>query len=638
MARKGWGRHSTVATGADSGDQVSVNAWNADLDKQGMLGFSPQTATITISSGALTATDSITVAAAETGTTDTIDTIAITNTNEYDLIYLFADAGDTITLTNTSSPSSDGQIRTISDANETLSSTVPTILIRKGTYWYGYGGGVVNSLTDIGDVTITSASQYQTLTYNGSNWVNNAPDKLYYVCKNAGGSTIAKGKFVYISGYDTFNSYIEVSLAANTSASTMPAFGITMEAISAGSTGKVLQQGKMTGLNTDGIAEGTTLYIGTSGDWVTTKPTGTSLIQNVGEVLKDNISDGHIHVGGSGRANDVPNIPDGKIWIGNSSAVATAVTPSGDVTISNAGVTAIGSGVIINDDINASAAIAISKLAASTITVSDGVTSTAVSLGNTVTFSGTSNEIEVGESSGTITIGLPNDVTITGDLTVNGTTTTINSTTLTVDDKNIEIGSVSVPSDTTANGGGITLKGATDKTLIWDSANSNWTSSEHWNIATGKEFKINNVKVLDATSLGSSVVSSSLTSVGTIATGTWNGTAVSEVYGGTNQTSYATGDILYASGANTLAKLTAGTDGYVLTLASGVPTWAAAAGGATAELNPKLQSSAYSPTYTSPTTEGTDPVSIWVGTIDSNNQGVYAKIKKNGSYVTVQIA
>ena len=638
MARKGWGRHSTVATGADSGDQVSVNAWNADLDKQGMLGFSPQTATITISSGALTVTDSITVAAAETGTTDTIDTIAITNTNEYDLIYLFADAGDTITLTNTSSPSSDGQIRTISDANETLSSTVPTILIRKGTYWYGYGGGVVNSLTDIGDVTITSASQYQTLTYNGSNWINNAPDKLYYVCKNAGGSTIAKGKFVYISGYDTFNSYIEVSLAANTSASTMPAFGITMEAISAGSTGKVLQQGKMTGLNTDGIAEGTTLYIGTSGDWVTTKPTGTALIQNVGEVLKDNISDGHIHVGGSGRANDVPNIPDGKIWIGNASAVATAVTPSGDVTISNAGVTAIGSGVIVNDDINASAAIAISKLAASTITVSDGVTSTAVSLGNTVTFSGTSNEIEVGESSGTITIGLPNDVTITGDLTVNGTTTTINSTTLTVDDKNIEIGSVSVPSDTTANGGGITLKGATDKTLIWDSANSNWTSSEHWNIATGKEFKINNVKVLDATSLGSSVVSSSLTSVGTIATGTWNGTAVSEVYGGTNQTSYATGDILYASGANTLSKLTAGTDGYVLTLASGVPTWAAAAGGATAELNPKLQSSSYSPTYTSPTTEGTDPVSIWVGTIDSNNQGVYAKIKKNGSYVTVQIA
>jgi hypothetical protein len=51
--------------------------------------------------------------------------------------------------------------------------------------------------------------------------------------------------------------------------------------------------------------------------------------------------------------------------------------------------------------------------------------------------------------------------------------------------------------------------------------------------------------------------------------------------GGTNITSYATGDILYASGANTLANLTAGTNGYVLTLAAGVPTWASSTGGVT---------------------------------------------------------
>ena len=49
--------------------------------------------------------------------------------------------------------------------------------------------------------------------------------------------------------------------------------------------------------------------------------------------------------------------------------------------------------------------------------------------------------------------------------------------------------------------------------------------------------------------------------------------------GGTNLTSYATGDIIYASATNTLSKLTAGTNGYVLTLASGVPTWAASSGG-----------------------------------------------------------
>ena len=65
--------------------------------------------------------------------------------------------------------------------------------------------------------------------------------------------------------------------------------------------------------------------------------------------------------------------------------------------------------------------------------------------------------------------------TITGDLTVSGTTTTIESTTVTVDDKNIELGSVATPTDTTADGGGITLKGATDKTINWVNSTGYWT-------------------------------------------------------------------------------------------------------------------------------------------------------------------
>lgn len=77
-------------------------------------------------------------------------------------------------------------------------------------------------------------------------------------------------------------------------------------------------------------------------------------------------------------------------------------------------------------------------------------------------------------------------LTVTGDLTVNGTTTTINSTTLTVDDKNIELGSVTTPTNITADGGGITLKGATDKTFNWVNATTAWTSSEHIAQAAGK--------------------------------------------------------------------------------------------------------------------------------------------------------
>ncbi len=108
-------------------------------------------------------------------------------------------------------------------------------------------------------------------------------------------------------------------------------------------------------------------------------------------------------------------------------------------------------------------------------------------------------------------------LTLSGDLTVGGTTTTVNSTTLTVDDKNIEIGSVSSPSDATADGGGITLKGASDKTILWTDSTDSWDFNQHVNAATGKEYKVNNVSVLSATALGSTVVGSSLTSVGTLA-------------------------------------------------------------------------------------------------------------------------
>lgn len=65
----------------------------------------------------------------------------------------------------------------------------------------------------------------------------------------------------------------------------------------------------------------------------------------------------------------------------------------------------------------------------------------------------------------------------------------------------------------------------------------------------------------------------SITTLGTITTGVWNGTAVGTVYGGTGLTSYTTGDLIYASGANTLAKRSIGTAGQVLGISSGVPTW-----------------------------------------------------------------
>ncbi|HVN67197.1 MAG TPA: hypothetical protein VMT55_02410, partial [Candidatus Sulfotelmatobacter sp.] len=67
----------------------------------------------------------------------------------------------------------------------------------------------------------------------------------------------------------------------------------------------------------------------------------------------------------------------------------------------------------------------------------------------------------------------------------------------------------------------------------------------------------------------------------TLASGSfWNGAAVGEIYGGTNQTSYSKGDLLYSSADNTLSKLTIGTTNQVLLVgASGVPVWGGGAVG-----------------------------------------------------------
>ena len=117
---------------------------------------------------------------------------------------------------------------------------------------------------------------------------------------------------------------------------------------------------------------------------------------------------------------------------------------------------------------------------------------------------------------GTNTDGQRVNTIINGDLTVNGATTNLNSTNLVIEDKNIILADVTTPTDITADGGGITLKGATDKTFNWVDASDSWTSSEHIALAAGKSYKIGIDTVLDSTTLGSSVINSSLTSVGTL--------------------------------------------------------------------------------------------------------------------------
>ena len=150
------------------------------------------------------------------------------------------------------------------------------------------------------------------------------------------------------------------------------------------------------------------------------------------------------------------------------------------------------------------------------------------------------------------------NVTVGGNLTVNGTTTTINSTTVSVDDLTLELGATETPTDATSNGGGLVLKGDTDKTFLWYDATDSWTANQNIELTAGFSFRIDGTTVLEKTGLGSGVVSSSLTSVGTLTAGTWNASTIGVAYGGTGATTLT--GLVKGNGTSAFTAATAGTD------------------------------------------------------------------------------
>jgi hypothetical protein len=203
-------------------------------------------------------------------------------------------------------------------------------------------------------------------------------------------------------------------------------------------------------------------------------------------------------------------------------------------------------------------------------------------------------------------VGITGTTTIAGDLTVTGTTTNINTTNLVVEDKNIVLADVTTPTDVTADGGGITLKGATDKSLNWVDATDAWTSSEHLNLASGKSYYVNGTLLKDVSetltnkTLTTPVIST-ISNTGTVTLPTATDTLVARATTDTltnktisatsntltgvinNTLTTTTGDIIYASGANTPARLGIGTAGQTLVVsAGGIPEWGASSSGVSA--------------------------------------------------------
>jgi hypothetical protein len=140
----------------------------------------------------------------------------------------------------------------------------------------------------------------------------------------------------------------------------------------------------------------------------------------------------------------------------------------------------------------------------------------------TLNIGGAATVVNIGAATGNTTV--KNNLIVDGNLTIQGTTTTLNTATLDVEDIEIVLGNVGSPSNTTANGGGIRLEAGTDvdKTITWSSTGANWGFSENVSLASGKTYKIANSNVISGTAAALVVGEGAST---TIAIGANGGTA-----------------------------------------------------------------------------------------------------------------
>ena len=187
--------------------------------------------------------------------------------------------------------------------------------------------------TDL-NVSISAHGLCPKLSNNSSEYLNGvggfssptvgAAERVNFPIRKASVGTIAKGKAVYVVSWNVAG-YLEVEAAKSDSSGTMPAFAITNESITNSSTGYGILSGDVLNFDTSSWSVGDALYVSstTAGELTSTKPTGTNAIQKIAQVARSHGSNGQVVVFGAGRSNDVPNIPEGDVWVGNSSGVAT---------------------------------------------------------------------------------------------------------------------------------------------------------------------------------------------------------------------------------------------------------------------------------------------------------------------------
>ena len=183
------------------------------------------------------------------------------------------------------------------------------------------------------DTNDTSGSLGQVLTSvaGGTTWedvgtaVLDEVENIYARVKNASGGILYKGTPVHAVSGSSSGQVNPVIAASASDASTMPATFILNEDLADEAEGQAIIAGHITQVDTSAFNVGDVVYVGESGGYTNVKPTGSAnLIQNLGVVTKVHASNGSGVIYGSGRSNDVPNLPVGKIWVGSDTYSVTS--------------------------------------------------------------------------------------------------------------------------------------------------------------------------------------------------------------------------------------------------------------------------------------------------------------------------
>ena len=182
-----------------------------------------------------------------------------------------------------------------------------------------------------------TAGQVLSSTVTGTSWIDpdtlvSAASKLVVIaCKNTSGSTINKGTPVYQTGTLGATDVIEVAPAdALISSGNQPAIGLLQTTLNDQGFGNVVITGELLNFTTDPIdgvtpTTGDKIFLKSGGGLTLVKPTGAgNAIQNLGLIGKVSGGNaGSITVSSIMRANDVPNLPTGKIWVGDGNTVVS---------------------------------------------------------------------------------------------------------------------------------------------------------------------------------------------------------------------------------------------------------------------------------------------------------------------------